>query len=651
MAEQDIPPPTITAMKIPIIRKGEYDIWSMKMCQYICHTDHNLRDVIVNGDLEEEPAPTTGETSAPPAPKTAKQLAAREIRKSLKAILFGGNVESKKMQKNIALIMRNKPDIDEIDIDDLYNNLRVYENELKSTASEDFEVAMLTVREKKFIQRTGRNMDFKEKQHVSLDKSKIECYNYHRKGNFAREITVAQDGLGGYDWSNDFKVEPANYALMAISSSSSSSSSDSELCDLGYYETRLCHGILQLFRRLLLQRAGVFSYFRHSSPAHDGEILPGGDATTFSSKTSGRYIFRRVGIAVTGFMLAAFLEIMLSFQILSYHRSEERESGESLVYEECEKIDYKTSQGIGEQHSLYRWCVQSTSDAATLSVGMNGGDTVYKWSLKSAFLYGTIEEEVYVHQPPGFIDPTHPNKVYKVIKALYGLHQALRAWFETLSSFLLENGFRRGTIDKTLFIKKNKSDIMLVQVYVDDIIFGSTKKSMYTEFEEVMHKRFQMSSMGELTFFLGLKMQKATIMAISTFYYEAEYVAGLIAMASTSLRHALTHNPTIYDSLVKQLWQTATVRTLANGTQQLIASIDSKEYTITEASVRSKLQLADATGIHNLSDAKIYVGLAILGYVTERDFVPLLSAMLAGAAVNPGEGSAQPAETTSHTMF
>ncbi|GKA44501.1 hypothetical protein Tco_0737225 [Tanacetum coccineum] len=76
MAEQDIPPPTITAMKIPIIRKGEYDIWSMRMRQYICHTDHNLWDVIVNGDLEEEPAPT-GETSAPPAPKTAKQLAAR----------------------------------------------------------------------------------------------------------------------------------------------------------------------------------------------------------------------------------------------------------------------------------------------------------------------------------------------------------------------------------------------------------------------------------------------------------------------------------------------------------------------------------------------------------------------------------------------
>ncbi|GJZ88293.1 putative ribonuclease H-like domain-containing protein [Tanacetum coccineum] len=147
--------------------------------------------------------------------------------------------------------------------------------------------------------------------------------------------------------------------------------------------------------------------------------------------------------------------------------------------------------------------------------------------VKSAFLYGTIKEEVYVHQPPCFVDPAHPNKVYKVVKALYGLHQAPRAWYETLSSFLLENGFRRGTIDKTLFIKKNKSDIMLVQVYVDDIIFGSTKKSMCTEFEEVMHKRFQMSSMGELTFFLGQVKQQPDGIFISQDKYVADILKKL----------------------------------------------------------------------------------------------------------------------------
>ncbi|GKB29688.1 putative ribonuclease H-like domain-containing protein [Tanacetum coccineum] len=127
--------------------------------------------------------------------------------------------------------------------------------------------------------------------------------------------------------------------------------------------------------------------------------------------------------------------------------------------------------------------------------------------MKSAFLYGTNEEKVYVCQLPGFEDLQFPNKVYKVEKALYGLHQAPKAWYETLSTYLIENGFRRGTIDKTLFIKKNKCDILLVHVYVDDIIFGSTKKSLCDEFESLMHKRFQMSSMGELTFFLGLQIE------------------------------------------------------------------------------------------------------------------------------------------------
>ncbi|GJQ97098.1 putative ribonuclease H-like domain-containing protein, partial [Tanacetum coccineum] len=153
------------------------------------------------------------------------------------------------------------------------------------------------------------------------------------------------------------------------------------------------------------------------------------------------------------------------------------------------------------------------------------GFIVYQMDVKSAFLYGTIDEEVYVSQPPGFVDPDHPKKVYKVVKALYGLHQAPRAWYATLSTFLEKHGYKRGTIDKTLFIKRDKKDIMLVQVYVDDIIFGSTKKSWCDEFEALMKSRFQMSSMGELTFFLGLqvKQNKAGI-----FISHDKYVAEIL---------------------------------------------------------------------------------------------------------------------------
>ncbi|GKA19322.1 hypothetical protein Tco_0699237 [Tanacetum coccineum] len=377
MAEQDTPPPTITVMKIPIIKKGEYDIWSMRMRQYICHTDHNLWDVIVNGDLEEEAA-SSGEQSALPAPKTTKQLVAKRNQERVKSILllaildeyllkfhnvpdakslwaaiksrFEGNEESKKMQKNvlkhqfenftiasnesldkaydryqklisqlevhgapvskedinqkflrslppswsqIALIMRNKLDIDQVDIDDLYNNLRVYEDEMKksssstsnsqnlaflssentgstnevSSSSGNFEVntdrgssssnqVSSTPSADEIVcslfahQATNPLLDNEDLQQI--DQDDLEELDIRQKGHFTKECKsgrnqgkrsnddngrrnattnepssqalVAQDGLGGYDWSNDFD-EPVNYALMAISSSCSSSSS------------------------------------------------------------------------------------------------------------------------------------------------------------------------------------------------------------------------------------------------------------------------------------------------------------------------------------------------------------------------------------------------------------------------------------------
>nr|GFC65747.1 hypothetical protein [Tanacetum cinerariifolium] len=118
--------------------------------------------------------------------------------------------------------------------------------------------------------------------------------------------------------------------------------------------------------------------------------------------------------------------------------------------------------------------------------------------VKSAFLYGTIDEEVYVMQPPGFQDPKFLAKVYKVKKAMYGLHQALRACYGTLSKYLLTNSFQRGTINQTLFIIRKREDFILVQVYVDDIIFGSSNPQLCREFKALMHEKFQMSVMGDI---------------------------------------------------------------------------------------------------------------------------------------------------------
>ncbi|GJV38142.1 putative ribonuclease H-like domain-containing protein [Tanacetum coccineum] len=290
------------------------------------------------------------------------------------------------------------------------------------------------------------------------------------------------------------------------------------------------------------------------------------------------------------------------------------------------------------------------------------------------------------------------------------VHQAPKAWYATLSTFLEKHGYKRGTIDKTLFIKRDKKDIMLVQVYVDDIIFGSTKKSWCDEFEALMKSRFQMSSMGELTFFLGLqvKQNKAGIF-ISQDKYVAEilkkfdlvnvktaitpmetkvaltkdeeavdvdvtpktshlnavkrifkYLKGkphlglwyprespfdleafsdsdyggsnldkksttgfaeiVDFLRGSNLRYALTTNPTIYDSLVKQFWQTATANTIADGTLELHATIDTTEYTITEASIRDKLHLADASGITMLPNNEIFEGMGQMGYPTDGSF-------------------------------
>ncbi|KAJ9536793.1 hypothetical protein OSB04_un000017 [Centaurea solstitialis] len=132
--------------------------------------------------------------------------------------------------------------------------------------------------------------------------------------------------------------------------------------------------------------------------------------------------------------------------------------------------------------------------------------TVYQMDVKTAFLNGELKEEVYVSQPEGFVDRTKPNHVYILDKALYGLKQAPRAWYDHLSNALLENGFYKGKIDPTLFIKTEGDDILLVQIYVDDIIFGSTNSDMCTWFSDLMTTRFEMSMLRELSFFLGLQV-------------------------------------------------------------------------------------------------------------------------------------------------
>ncbi|GKD87976.1 retrovirus-related pol polyprotein from transposon TNT 1-94 [Tanacetum coccineum] len=135
--------------------------------------------------------------------------------------------------------------------------------------------------------------------------------------------------------------------------------------------------------------------------------------------------------------------------------------------------------------------------------------TIFQMDVKTDFLNGPLKEEVYVSQPEGFIDPEFPDHVYMLKKALYGLKQAPRAWYDKLSSFLIEHGFTKGIVDPTLFTRRHEEDILLVQVYIDDIIFGSTNPDFSKRFANLMKNNFKMSMMGELKFFLGLQVHQS----------------------------------------------------------------------------------------------------------------------------------------------
>nr|GFC36053.1 retrovirus-related Pol polyprotein from transposon TNT 1-94 [Tanacetum cinerariifolium] len=133
---------------------------------------------------------------------------------------------------------------------------------------------------------------------------------------------------------------------------------------------------------------------------------------------------------------------------------------------------------------------------------------LYQMDVKTAFLNGNLREKVYVSQPDGFVDADNPNHVYKLKKALYGLKQAPRAWYDMLSSFPLSQDFSKGSVDPTLFIRKNGNDLLLVQIYVDDIIFAASTLELCDLFANLMCSKFKMSMMEKISFFLGLQISQ-----------------------------------------------------------------------------------------------------------------------------------------------
>jgi hypothetical protein len=150
---------------------------------------------------------------------------------------------------------------------------------------------------------------------------------------------------------------------------------------------------------------------------------------------------------------------------------------------------------------------------------------LYQMDVKSDFLNGYINGLVYVDQPPGFEDPRYPNHVYWLSKALHGFKQAPIAWYERLRDFLFAKDFKIGSVDTTLFTKKIDNDLFICQVYVDDIIFGSTNEDFCKEFGDMMSREFEMSMIGDLTFFLCFQIKQ---LEEGTFICQEKYTKDLL---------------------------------------------------------------------------------------------------------------------------
>ncbi|GJW55680.1 retrovirus-related pol polyprotein from transposon TNT 1-94 [Tanacetum coccineum] len=199
--------------------------------------------------------------------------------------------------------------------------------------------------------------------------------------------------------------------------------------------------------------------------------------------------------------------------------------------------------------------------------------TIYQMDVKTAFLNSLLKEEVFVSQPDGFVDLDFPNHVYRLKKALYGLKQAPQAWYDKLSSFLIEHHFTKGIIDPTLFTQRHRDGILLVQIYVDDIIFGSINPVFLNSFAKLMKDNFEMSMMGEMKFFLGLQIHQPPCgIFINQLQYTVEllrkhgmkkYNTVTIPMATAKIDPDLQGTPTDqtkYRSMIGGLMYLTTIR-------------------------------------------------------------------------------------------
>nr|GEU84001.1 hypothetical protein [Tanacetum cinerariifolium] len=404
------------------------------------------------------------------------------------------------------------------------NSLQLDNEDLQQINADDLEeidlkwqMAMLTMRAKIFLKKAGRKVGANGSETIGFDKTKVECYNCHKRGHFARECRapkknknkepirrnvivettdtndlVAQDGFGhitgNMSYLSEYKEINGGHVAFGRDpkrgkiTRKGKISIDTE-CVVLSPDFKLLNESQVLLR--VLRKNNMYSVdLKNVAPSggeeekkdaedprnKDDEVLNLKEPRVNQEKEANVNNTNNINnvsptdnaAGIKDNAIDKDIDVLMIQISLIWKR---------LSIQMMIKINKKDERGI-----VVRNKARLVAQGYTQEEGIDNDEM----DVKSAFLYSKIEEEVYVCQPLGFEDPEFPNRVYKVEKALYGLHQAPRAWF--------------------------KGDILLVQIYVDDIIFKSTKKEMCTEFKKMMHKKFQMSSTGERTFFLGLQV-------------------------------------------------------------------------------------------------------------------------------------------------
>nr|GEU73854.1 hypothetical protein [Tanacetum cinerariifolium] len=498
------------------------------------------------------------------------------------------------------IVWRNKPEIDTLSLDDLYNKLKIYETEVKGTSSSNINtqnVAFVSSNNSNSVngavntahglstastqviavnsttidnlsdvfiycffvsQPNSPQLDNKDLQQIHPDDlEEIDLRAPRNKENKNRESTrrtvpvetpassalVSCDELRGYDWSDQAEDGPTNFALVAYSSTKEF------VNELIVNEPTIKKPTIETSEAKASTDKPKDVKKNFSPPLIEDWISDSEDEAQLKSKIEKETIKPSFAkIKPKAVVNAVLGNRVNAVKALTYY---EEIDGRYVTFGSNPKGGKITKRGKDRIETVpskdYIILPLWTTDPLISQESKSSQDDVFQPSVMME--RRKIEEEVYVCQPLGFEDPDFLDKVYKVEKALYGLHQAPKAWYETLLMYLLDNGFHRGKIDKTLFIRRHKDDILFAQVYVDDIIFGLTKKELCNAFEKMMHDKFQLISIGELTLFLGLQVkQKQDGIFISRDKYVAEILKKYsfleVKNASTPME---TQNPPLKD--------------------------------------------------------------------------------------------------------